>query len=75
MSLEYDAEFSVSSIFDAASLASQDVADAGNAEFQELVANKVAEINVIFRLQPGINIISTFIDFNGTRYKVNISRA
>jgi hypothetical protein len=46
--------------------------DGGNAEFQSLVQSKVDDMLLVLRLQPGINQMASFVEFNGTTYKLNV---
>jgi hypothetical protein len=75
MSLEYDVEFSLK-VNDNVSqtLVAQNIINGENVEFQTAVETKINEIKVIFSLQAGINRICTFVEYNNTRYKINIDR-
>lgn len=45
-----------------------------NSEFISLIESTIANMILILSLQPGVNSMSTFVNFENVRYKVNFSK-
>ena len=65
-----DMELTFSGAFDPQILSG--TIDGGNPEFQSMVESKVNDCLLVLRLQPGVNSMATFVDFNGLNYKLNV---
>lgn len=54
-------------------IASSDCPDKSSDEFKQFVQERVGELEAVIRLQPGVKDISRYIDFNDSRYCINLS--
>lgn len=43
-------------------------------DFAEFVSQKVSELEFILSLQPGVNNISRYIEYEGVRYCINLTK-
>jgi hypothetical protein len=67
---EADIELSFVGGYDPAIIAG--TAEAGNAEFESLVQSKVNDMVMVLNLQPGVNSMASYVDYNGLVYKINV---
>uniref|UniRef100_A0A6C0H6F5 Uncharacterized protein n=1 Tax=viral metagenome TaxID=1070528 RepID=A0A6C0H6F5_9ZZZZ len=70
---DFDFELVFTSDFDQAVLDASGSPHAADPEFQQQVQGVLGSVKMILQLQPGINLMSTYLAFTGTRYKVTLT--
>ena len=72
---DYDFELFFASSYDLTVLQSYTTPDSADPNFHSLIENTVNSIKTVLLLQPNINNMSTYVDYNTSRYKINFSLA
>ena len=70
---DFDFELIFTNEFDQAVLNASGSPNAADPQFQQQVQGVLGSVKTILQLQPGINQMSTYLEFAGTRYKVTLS--
>ena len=70
---DFDFELIFTNDFDQAVLDASGSPHAADPQFQQQVQDMLGSVKTILQLQPGINQMSTYLEFSGTRYKVTLS--
>jgi len=70
---DYDFELSFASSFDLSVLTSYSTPDSNDTNFHALIESTINSMLNVLALQPNINNMSTYVNYNGSRYKVNFS--
>jgi hypothetical protein len=70
---QFDFELSFASAYDLSVLQSYATPDSTDPKFHETIETTVNSIKNILSLQPNVNNISTYVNYNGSRYKINFS--
>ena len=59
--------------FDAAVLSNSSIPEKGDAVFQQQVQDVVGNVKLILGLHPGVTTMSTYLEYNGSRYRITLS--
>lgn len=70
---EFDFELSFATSYDLTVLQSYTTPDSADTNFHSLIESTIVSIQNVLSLQPNINNMSTYVDYNGSRYKINFS--
>ena len=66
---DFDYEFYFINSFDANVILQSDAPDKSQ-EFQDLINNEVQKIDNVLNIHSGVRKLSTFIEYNSTKYKI-----
>lgn len=70
----FDFELSFTTIYDDTVLADSSSPDKDSSELKQLIQNAINNMQMVMQLQPGINNMTTYVDYNTLTYKVNFTK-
>jgi len=71
---DYDYLLTFTGHFDPTVIQNSNVPDKSNPAFFTAVQQKVGEMELAFYYQPQLQMVSSFINFNESRYKLNLNK-
>lgn len=69
----FDYELTFVSVYDTTVLQSYNTPDVNDVVFQDLIANLVSSISSVLNIQQGVNQMSTYTNYNNSRYKITFT--
>jgi hypothetical protein len=70
---QFDYELFFASSYDLSVLQSYSTPDSADPSFHEVIESTVNSIKNVLSIQPNVSNMSTYVNYNGSRYKINFS--
>jgi hypothetical protein len=71
---QFDYELNFTNTFDASIITNSEIPDKDDIDLQGKLQEEFDKINGILNLHPGVKVLSSFVHYNSTHYKITVSK-